>query len=185
MRTPFLIASIALALVTIDCGAVEPTSPSNVSTASVPSRSNNGGTTPAPTPSPTPAPTPAQPPVPPSGTGAMQVTVSPNPVPFSGQPITDIASCANRPNTWFYDQVLRETGGVAVTVTRRVDTFDGAAGSATNPNLRIAANGSTTVRTRWCSVSSSAHTAQSSFSGTDANGRTWSVTGAVVRLNAK
>jgi hypothetical protein len=45
----------------------------------------------------------------------VQVTVSPNPVPFSGQAITDIASCATRPNTWFYDQVLRETGGVAVT----------------------------------------------------------------------
>jgi hypothetical protein len=30
--------------------------------------------------------------------------------------------------------------------------------------LRIAANGSTTVRTRWCSVSASAHTAQSTFS---------------------
>jgi len=114
-----------------------------------------------------------------------QVTVSPNPVPFSGQAITDIASCATRPNTWFYDQVLRETGGVAVTVTRRVDTFDGAAGSATNPNLRIAANGSTTIRTRWCSVSSSAHTAQSAFSGTDANGKTWSVTGPLVRLQAR
>ena len=113
------------------------------------------------------------------------MTVSPNPVPFSGQPITDLSSCANRSNTWFYDQVLRETGGVSVTVTRRVDTFDGAAGSATNPNLRIAANGSTTVHTRWCSVSSSAHTAQTTFSGTDANGKAWTVTGPVVRLNAK
>ena len=179
MRTPLVIASIALALVTINCGSVEPTSPSSVPAGSVPSRSNNSGT-----PTPTPPPIPPQP-VPSSGTGAVQVTVSPNPVPFSGQPITDIASCANRPNTWFYDQVLRETGGVAVTVTRRVDTFDGAAGSATNPNVRIAANGSTTIRTRWCSVASSAHTAQSSFSGTDANGKTWSVTGTLVRLNAK
>ena len=57
------------------------------------------------------------------------MTISPNPVPFSGQPITDIATCATRPNTWFYDQILKETGGVAVTVTRRVDTFDGAAGA--------------------------------------------------------
>jgi hypothetical protein len=113
------------------------------------------------------------------------VTVSPNPVAFSGQPITDISSCVNRPNTWFYDQVLRETGGVAVTVTRRIDTFDGVAGSATSPNLRIAANGSTNISTRWCSVSSAAHTAQSSFSGTDANGKAWSVTGPVVRLSAK
>jgi len=115
----------------------------------------------------------------------VQVTIAPNPVPFSGQPITDLASCANRPNTWFYDQTLKETGGVAVTVTRRVDTFDGAAGSATNPNVRIAANGSTVIRTRWCSVSAAAHTAQTTFSGTDANGKAWSVTGPLVRLNAK
>jgi hypothetical protein len=119
------------------------------------------------------------------GTGAVQVTVTPNPVPFSGQAITDVASCATRPNTWFYDQVLKETGGVSVTVTRRVDTFDGAAGSATNPNLRIAAGTSTTVRTRWCSVASTAHTAQSTFSGTDANGKAWTATGPVVRMNAK
>ena len=115
----------------------------------------------------------------------MQVTISPNPVPFSGQAITDIPSCATRPNTWFYDQVLRESGGVAVTVTRRVDTFDGAAGSATNPNLRIAANGSTTVRTRWCSVAATAHTAQTTFSGTDANGKAWTVTAPLVRMSAK
>jgi hypothetical protein len=180
MRIPIVIASLVVALVTINCGAVEPTSPSPVSTGGVPSRSNNTGT-PAPMPSPSPTPSPS----PGTGTGAVQVTVSPNPVPFSGQPITDIASCATRPNTWFYDQILKETGGVSVTVTRRVDTFDGAAGSATNPNLRIAANGSTTIRTRWCSVTAAAHTAQSSFSGTDANGKTWSVTGPLVRLNAK
>src|SRR5258706_11836 len=96
-----------------------------------------------------------------------------------------LASCPTRPNTWFYDQVLKETGGVAVTVTRRVDTFDGAAGSATSPNLRIAANGSTSVRTRWCSVSAAAHTAQTTFSGTDANGKAWTATGPLVRLSAR
>ena len=182
MRAWILAAVLFVAaLVAINCGSVEPTSPSPVTTGGVPSRSSNpvGAPTPAPSPTPTPSPSTA------TGTGAVQVTVSPNPVPFSGQAITDIASCADRPNTWFYDQVLRETGGVAVTVTRRLDTFDGAAGSATNPNLRIAANGSTTVRTRWCSVSASAHTAQSTFSGIDANGKTWSVTGPLVRLQAK
>jgi hypothetical protein len=189
MRAWIFVAVLFIAaFVAINCGSVEPTSPTPVTAGGVPTRSNNPvGTTPTPSRTPTPAPTPTPSPSPStgSGTGAVQVTVSPNPVPFSGQPITDIASCASRPNTWFYDQVLRETGGVAVTVTRRVDTFDGAAGSATNPNLRIAANGSTTIRTRWCSVSSSAHTAQSTFSGTDANGKTWSVTGPLVRLQAK
>lgn len=178
MRAWILVAVLFMAaIVAINCGSTEPTSPTPVTTGGVPSRSNNPVGTPTPTPSPSPSAG--------SGTGAVQVTVSPNPVPFSGQAITDVASCANRSNTWFYDQVLRETGGVAVTVTRRVDTFDGAAGSATNPNVRIAANGSTTLRTRWCSVSSSAHTAQSTFSGTDANGKAWSVIGPLVRLQAK
>jgi len=183
MRAWILVAFLCIAaFVAINCGSTEPTSPSPVTTGGVPTQSTNPGT---PTPTPAPTPTPSPGPSTGSGTGAVQVTVSPNPVPFSGQAITDIASCATRPNTWFYDQVLRETGGVAVTITRRVDSFDGAAGSATNPNLRIAANGSTTIRTRWCSVSSSAHTAQSTFGGTDANGKTWSVTGSLVRLQAK
>jgi hypothetical protein len=34
-------------------------------------------------------------------------------------------------------------------------------------------------------VSASAHTAQSNFSGTDANGKAWSIMGPVVRLLAK
>ena len=186
MRAWILVAVLFVAaFVAINCGSVEPTSPSPVTPAGVPSRSSNPVGTPTPTPAPAPTPTPSPSPSTGSATGAVQVTVTPNPVPFSGQAITDIASCANRPNTWFYDQVLRETGGVAVTVTRRVDVFDGAAGSATNPNLRIATNGSTTVRTRWCSVTSTAHTAQSTFSGTDANGKTWSVIGPLVRLQAK
>jgi hypothetical protein len=115
----------------------------------------------------------------------VEVTINPNPVPFSGQPITDVASCRDRPNTWFYDQVLREVGGVAVTVTERVDTFDGAVTSRSNPSLQIRANGSTTLRTRWCSSSAAAHTAQTTFSGTDANGRSWSLAGPTVRLLAR
>lgn len=144
------------------------------------------GPTPAPAPVPTPAPAPAPTPAPPaSAVGTLRVTVNPNPVPFSGQPITDIPSCSTRPNTWFYDQVLREVGGVAVTVTERVDSFDGVVTSRSNPGLQIAANGVLTVRTRWCSSSASAHTAQTHFSGTDANGKTWSVTGVEVRLQAR
>ena len=195
MRAPFFVI-VLFALAATGCGSVEPASPTTPTPVAggVPSRSNNPGTAPAPSPtpsptprpSPTPTPTPTPtPPAPGTGTGAVQVTVSPNPVAFSGQPITDLASCSTRPNTWFYDQVLKETGGVAVTVTRRVDTFDGAAGSATNPNLRIAANGSTSVRTRWCSVSAAAHTAQTTFSGTDANGKAWTAAGPLVRLSAR
>lgn len=182
MRTGTLVVVVVAALITINCGSVEPTSPTPVS-GGVPSRSSNNGTAPQPAPAPSPSPSPT--PAPATGTGNLQVTISPNPVPFSGQAITDIASCRDRPNTWFYDQVLKESGGVAITITSRVDTFDGVAGAASNPNLRIAANGTTTLRTRWCSVSSGAHTAQTTFSGTDANGKTWRVAGPTVRLSAR
>ena len=197
MRAPLFVI-VAFAIAASGCGSVEPSSPTTPTPVAggVPSRSNNPGTAPAPSPtpsptprpSPTPTPTPVPAPNQPAPVGAkgnVQVTVSPNPVPFSGQPVSGVASCATRPNTWFYDQVLRETGGAAVTITRRVDSFDGAAGTPTNPNLRIAANGTTTIPTRWCSVAATSHTAQSTFSGTDANGNPWSVTGPLVRLAAK
>jgi hypothetical protein len=189
-----LIAAVAIQ----GCGQVDPaaTAPTAVpSRGAIPS-SNSSPTAPAPAPQPAPAPKPAPAPAPPTSnptptpapapaTGRVDVTINPNPVPFSGQPITDISTCQTRPNTWFYDQVLREVGGVQVTVTQRVDSFDGVAGSPTNPALRIPANGSITVRTRWCSVAATAHTAQSNFFGTDANGKTWSLTGPIVRLLAK
>jgi hypothetical protein len=181
--------AVASLVAAVACGEIEsgPTAASALPdrSAAVPSGSGRGaGPAPSPTPTPAPAPAPTGTPTQPttSTTGRVEVTIHPSPVPFSGQPISDIASCQNRPNTWFYDQVVRETGGVAVTVTERVDSFDGAVTSRTNPGLRIPANGSTTIRTRWCSSSSSAHTAQTSFTGTDANGRPWSVTGATVRL---
>jgi len=182
-------AFVLIAAVTIGaCGQVEPSPTAPTATPSrgtAPSTGSAPTPTPAPAPKPAPTPAPAPAPAPATSIGRVEVAINPSPVPFSGQAITDIATCQTRPNTWFYDQVLREVGGVAVTVTQRVDSFDGVAGSATNPGLRIAANGSITVRTRWCSVSAAAHTAQSNFSGTDANGRAWSLNGPVVRLLAR
>jgi hypothetical protein len=96
-----------------------------------------------------------------------------------------VASCRDRANTWFYEQILRETGGMALTITERVDSFDGAVTSRTNPGIQIGANQSTTIRTRWCSATASSHTAQTNFAGTDAAGRSFSVTGTLVRLQAK
>lgn len=176
----------------IACGQIEstPTAPTDVPARSgaVPSGTTRGPapapTPPSPAPSPPPAPAPAPAPAP-NSSGRVEVAINPNPVPFSGQPIGDIASCSNRPNTWFYDQVLREVGGTAVTVTERVDLFDGAVTSRTNPSLQIAAGGSTTLRTRWCSSASTAHTAQTNFAGTDANGRSWTLTGPTVRMQAR
>ena len=191
-RVQALIVAAALAGAAA-CGGDEssPTGPSVDRSAPVQSGSGRGAApapAPAPIPTPTPTPTPTANPTPTpttSGTGRVAVTINPNPVPFSGQPITDVTSCSGRANTWFYEQILRETGGVAVTVTERVDSFDGAVTSRSNPGIRIPANGSTTIRTRWCSSSPSAHTAQTNFNGTDANGGTWTMTGATVRLQAK
>src|SRR6266542_3760069 len=86
--------------------------------------SSNGGSSPtapsAPAPTPAPTPTPAAP-----ATASVQFAINPNPVPFSGQPITDSAGCAGSKNTWFYNQVATESGGAIVTFTSRVDKFDG------------------------------------------------------------
>ena len=188
MRVRGWCAAAAL-LAAVACGQIEsaPTAPTDVPDRSAPVTSGTQrgpGAQPPPESRPTPAPaTPAPPPS--SATGRVDVSINPNPVPFSGQPIPDIASCSTRPNTWFYDQVIREVGGAAVTVTERVDMFDGAVTARTNPSLRIATNGSTTIRTRWCSSAATAHTAQTNFSGTDANGRAWTFTGPVVRLQAR
>src|SRR5262245_5168481 len=86
---------------------------------------------------PPPPPPPAAPAV-----GAVQVTANPNPVPHSGAPITDAAGCVNVAHTWFYDQIFRETGGVAVTFTNRIDLFDNRETNNTgNLNIVVPAGG--------------------------------------------
>ena len=131
---------------------------------------------------PSPSSTSNQPP-PQAGAGAVQITIVPNPVPYSGQPITDDAGCANRNNTWYYDQVLKEVGGADVVLTNRVDTFDGwPVYERSNLNIAIPANGTVTIKTRWCSASSSEHNAHSTFSGKDTKGNPITATGGVVRL---
>jgi len=118
-------------------------------------------------------------------TGRIEVTVNPNPVPFSGQPITDAAGCAGSKNTWFYQQTLKETGGAAVTITSRIDKFDErVVNNVTNLSMAVPANGSLTIQSRWCSSQGVAHTAQTTFSGTDANGHAVTVDGAVASLRS-
>jgi hypothetical protein len=120
----------------------------------------------------------------PASTGSVRVEINPNPVPFSGQPITDAGpGCQNVKNTWFYDQVLTETGGSEVKFTNRIDTFDGfTVNELSGLNIVVPANGSLTLHTRWCSGTPQDHTARSSFTGTDASGKLVTVTGPNVRL---
>src|SRR5437773_7375349 len=79
-------------------------------TSTAPSSSNNPVTT-------------TPPPTTPASTASVTITIIPNPVPFSGTPITDTPQCANYANTWFYDQVLQEYGGNDVKVTTKGDMF--------------------------------------------------------------
>ena len=132
----------------------------------------------------TPSPTPTQPGPAPTPTGAVQITVNPNPVPHSGAAITDAAGCANVKYTWFYEQVFRETGGSTVTFTNRIDLFDDRETNNTNTTLTVSANGSNSIRSRWCSSNKAAHSAQTRWTGTDAAGRTISVLGPKVILAA-
>jgi hypothetical protein len=116
----------------------------------------------------------------------VAASVVPNPVPYSGDRISDIAGCASSQNTWFYDQILTESGGSTVTFTQRIDLFDNTrTNDRSDLNIVVPANGSLTLRTRWCSATSAEHTAESRFGGKDAAGNEISVTSGVVRLLKK
>jgi hypothetical protein len=133
---------------------------------------------PAPTPTPTPTPTP-------SPVGAVTISINPNPVPHSGVPVADAAGCRNVPHTWYYDQVFQETGGSTVTFTQRIDLFDDReTNNISNLNVVVSANGSNSIRSRWCSSAKQAHSAQTRWIGTDAAGRSVSVLGPKVTLSA-
>lgn len=109
--------------------------------------------------------------------------MNPNPVPFSGAPITDAAECANYANTWFYDTVLQETAGGNVTFTSRVDLFDGkTANSLTGLKIVLGPHDTVVLHTRWCSGASTSHSAQSMFGGVDDSGNAVTATGQVAQL---
>jgi hypothetical protein len=119
----------------------------------------------------------------PNATGSVQVAINPNPVPFSGAPVTDTPDCAAKPNTWYYDQVFTETAGVAVTITSRIDFFDGfAVNNIQGIAINVPAKGSATVKARWCSGNRTNHTAQSTFSGVDSQGGLITVNTPVIKL---
>jgi hypothetical protein len=119
------------------------------------------------------------------GTASVKITINPNPVGFSGVAITDSAGCAGSPNTWFYQQNLTESNGVSVVFTKRIDQFDQrVVNTLTNQNVAVPAMGALAIQSRWCSSAAVAHTAQSSFTGIDANGHAVTVDGPVVNLKS-
>lgn len=122
-------------------------------------------------------------PAPAATSGSVQIAINPNPVPYSTTPIAGCAATSR--NTWFYDQMLRETGGVAVTFTSRIDKFDGrVVNSPTGLNLAVPANGNLTIPTKWCSGAAVAHTAQTTFIGADEKGNAITIEGPVANLRS-
>jgi hypothetical protein len=116
-------------------------------------------------------------PPPPPNRGSVLVTIKPNPVPFSGVPVTDTPECATLKETWYYDQIFKETGGTSITFTARVDTFDGfVVNNFSGLNIQIQPLGSLTLHARWCSGNPIQHVAQSTFTGVDGNGSPVSLT---------
>ncbi|MBI3492867.1 MAG: fibronectin type III domain-containing protein [Acidobacteria bacterium] len=117
--------------------------------------------------------------------GAISVTVTPNPVPFSGLPIAS-ASCQGVANTWFYDETFQETNGVAVTIRQRVSTINGQALTPVSTNFVVPASGTYAFGTHsWCENGSGPYTVQTTWSGVDANGNNISYVGPLVTLLAK
>jgi hypothetical protein len=134
---------------------------------------------------PVPQPPTATPPPSAVPSGAVQITINPNPVPHSGVPIADAPGCRDVRYTWYYDQVFRETGGSAVTLTNRIDLFDDReTNNIGNLNLVVAANGTNQIRSRWCSSSKGPHSAQTRWAGTDASGKAITILGPKVSLSA-
>ena len=118
-------------------------------------------------------------------TGGVTVAINPNPVPFDGKPISDIAGCRNRNNTWYYELTLKETGGAPVTFNAQIDAFDGfVVNNLTGIKVVVPANGEIKLNPRWCSSTSGKHTAQHTFSGTDSNGNAVNLQSELVNLMA-
>ena len=164
-----LCAAAACGVLLIAAGCSSDSSP----TAPTPPTATQPGPAPAPTPSPSP-----------QGPGAVTVSINPNPVPHSGATIPDAPGCAGVRFTWFYDQVLRETGGSTVTFTNRIDLFDERETNNRAVSVVVPAGGSISVQSRWCSSNRAAHTSQTRWTGTDAQGRSVSVLSPRVTLSA-
>jgi hypothetical protein len=114
--------------------------------------------------------------------GALSISINPNPVPWSSEPTPN----CSLPNNWHYDQTLTNTGGTTVTISDRVDFFDGVEVSRRSGlGIVLPPGASTTITTRWCSGNNVQHRTQTNFSGSDDNGTPIAVTGPVVRLRPR
>jgi hypothetical protein len=129
-----------------------------------------------------PSSTDAAPPAEPGSPGRMSVSISPNPVPWSGAAV----SGCNLANRWHYEQVLTNTGGTTVTVSDRVDFFNGTeVRRRADLGIVLEPGAEARIATEWCSSNNIEHRAQTNFSGSDAGGNPVTVAGTTVRLQPK
>ncbi|MGH9253422.1 MAG: hypothetical protein ACRD3C_02510 [Vicinamibacterales bacterium] len=117
-----------------------------------------------------------------SNNGTLTIAISPNPVPWSSEP----APNCNLANRWQYQQTLRNTGGTGLTISDRVDFFDGVEVSKRSGlGIVLPPGADAAITTHWCSGNNVAHRTQTNFSGSDDNGNPIAVIGPIVRLQPK
>jgi hypothetical protein len=116
----------------------------------------------------------------------VQRTVTPNPVPFSGEPITFFPQCVGVPNTWFYDDLLTNDSSVLVTITRIVDRLDGVVTKDITVSSPMPPGTSRITNYQWCSASPGQHLVDTTYTIVDANSQLVTIKGpGVITLLAK
>lgn len=203
---PAVLSLAAIVVASCEAGRQSPTSPSMVpSIGGVPPTAAEYWVTladetpappsPAPAPAPpggepwTPGPPPSAPPgvpvpTPPSTDERVRIEVKPEPVPYSGTPITDTRSCRDLKHTWFYEQVVYAETPVGITIQIRENFFDGRFVNRSIDKIWMAGGTNVVLKTRWCSGYARFHYVQTRFSFTDDEGGEFKVSGPWVRLLA-
>ena len=116
-------------------------------------------------------------------TAALTITnVSPNPAPWTLNGAVPCLTAAH-PNTWSYALTIRETAGVAVTLTHYSDAPEFPQQRVLDPVATVPAGGSVNRFPNQCWTLGSGHSSQITYFGTDANGHAVSVVGPVVILS--
>ena len=109
--------------------------------------------------------------------------MTPNPVSWSDAPVSGCGS--DRPNHWFWDQILKNTGGTRITLTERVNYQDGTLFSRSGDSITIEPGASFTRATSVCLATNTDHTFRTDWTGSDTAGNRIAATGPNVTLKKK
>jgi hypothetical protein len=194
------IAVVALAAASCSSQEATPTAPSRIAASAsinnivseywvtladeAPPAPGPGGNTGSWPPGPPPSAPPGVPvPTPPSTHPRVTIKVNPEPVLYSGQPITDTPACRNLPHTWFYDVHLHGETGIRVNFSERDNFFEGRFVGRSG-GFELAPNGTVVLHVRWCSGYPKFHYTQHRFKGTDEYGEKVEISSPWIRLYA-